>query len=84
MAPPPKDTTSRKLHSLWTKWALHIRRHVRPGARAVLGLLLIIGGVFGFLPVLGFWMIPLGVAVVSMDIRPLVSTWQRWRNRSNA
>ena len=29
--------------------------------RWTVGILLIIGGFFGFLPVLGFWMIPLGV-----------------------
>ena len=51
-----------------------IRRRVPPGLRLVLGLLLIVGGVFGFLPVLGFWMIPLGVAVAALDIRPV---W-RW------
>ena len=47
------------------------------GARLVLGLLLILGGVLGFLPVLGFWMIPLGIAVAALDIRPL---WQALRS----
>ena len=27
-----------------------------------------IGGVFGFLPILGFWMLPLGIAFVALDI----------------
>jgi len=36
--------------------------------RIVIGLLLILGGLVGFLPVLGFWMIPLGVLVLSVDI----------------
>ena len=27
-----------------------------------------IGGLFGFLPVLGFWMFPLGLAFVALDI----------------
>lgn len=48
-----------------------IRRKVPPGLRLLLGLLLIVGGVFGFLPILGFWMIPLGVAVAALDILPL-------------
>jgi hypothetical protein len=26
-----------------------------------------IGGVFGFLPILGFWMLPLGIAFVALD-----------------
>jgi len=44
-------------------------RHIPPGLRTIAGLILIIGGVFGFLPVLGFWMIPLGVAVVALDLK---------------
>ena len=58
---------------------MRIRSRVPPGLRLVLGILLIIGGIFGFLPVLGFWMIPLGIAVAAMDIRPL---WRRWQERS--
>ena len=48
----------------------YIRGNVSPGYRSVLGVLLIIGGVLGFLPILGFWMIPFGVAVAAMDIQP--------------
>ena len=47
------------------------RRSVPRGLRLVLGLLLIGGGVLGFLPILGFWMIPLGIAVAALDVRPL-------------
>lgn len=57
---------------------LWVRKHVPPGLRAVLGLALIVGGIFGFLPVLGFWMIPLGVAIAALDIRPL---WRRIKDR---
>jgi hypothetical protein len=45
--------------------------HIPPGLRLVAGLLLMAGGVFGFLPILGFWMIPLGAMLVAMDIPPL-------------
>lgn len=55
-----------------------IRTHVPPGLRLVLGMLLIVGGLFGFLPVLGFWMIPLGIAVAALDVKPL---WRAWRDR---
>ncbi len=51
-----------------------IRRRVPAGLRLVLGLVLIGGGALGFLPILGFWMIPLGVAVAALDIMPL---WRR-------
>ena len=33
-------------------------------ARIVIGVGLIVLGIFGFLPVLGFWMVPLGLAAV--------------------
>jgi len=39
--------------------------------RVAIGVLLIVGGIFGFLPILGFWMIPLGIAVILIDV-PLV------------
>lgn len=35
--------------------------------RLLLGWSLVVGGILGFLPVLGFWMIPLGVVVLSAD-----------------
>ena len=45
-------------------------------ARIVIGVVLIIGGVLGFLPILGFWMIPLGLMILSIDI-PGVRRWRR-------
>lgn len=45
-----------------------------PGVRGVLGVLAMIAGVLGFLPILGFWMFPLGVALLSLDVPPL----RRW------
>lgn len=57
---------------------LRVRRRVRPGWRIVVGILLILGGLVGFLPVLGFWMIPLGVVVAALDVKPML---RRWRAR---
>ncbi|MGI9316320.1 MAG: PGPGW domain-containing protein [bacterium] len=37
--------------------------------RILIGVLLLIGGLLGALPVLGFWMIPLGLLVLSIDFR---------------
>lgn len=51
-----------------------IRQTVPPGLRLLLGILLMIGGLFAFLPVLGLWMIPFGFAVAALDIVPI---W-RW------
>jgi Putative transmembrane protein (PGPGW) len=36
--------------------------------RIILGCLLLVGGFFGFLPVLGFWMVPLGLLILAVDI----------------
>ena len=48
---------------------LHWGKHsLPPGIRSLVGLLLMVGGVFGFLPVLGFWMFPLGLAFIALDI----------------
>jgi len=44
--------------------------------RLVIGVGLVLGGVLGFLPVLGFWMIPLGLLVLSVDL-PVVRRWRR-------
>ena len=45
--------------------------------RIVIGALLVVLGMFGFLPVLGFWMIPLGILVLSYEF----ATVRRWRRR---
>ena len=57
-----------------------VRRRVPPGLRFVLGVLLICGGMLGFLPILGFWMIPLGIAVAALDVKPAMD-WIRGRRR---
>jgi hypothetical protein len=55
-------------------------------ARIAIGSLLVVLGALGFLPVLGFWMIPLGVVVLSIDLpaarrlrRRVEVWWGRWR-----
>lgn len=54
-------------------------------ARVSLGAALIVGGVLGFLPVLGFWMLPLGILVLSIDV-PHIRRYRRrfvvWWGRS--
>ncbi|TDH39174.1 hypothetical protein E2A64_08900 [Pseudohoeflea suaedae] len=47
------------------------RRFALPRARSArlaTGTALVVGGCLGFLPVLGFWMIPLGLLVLSQDV----------------
>jgi hypothetical protein len=43
------------------------------------GLLLVFFGLLGFLPVLGFWMVPLGLLILSVDL-PFVRRWTRLLN----
>ena len=39
--------------------------------RIALGGALCLGGLLGFLPILGFWMLPLGLLVLSIDLAPV-------------
>ena len=54
------------------------QRRVPPGARALTGLVVMTAGAFGFLPVLGFWMFPLGALIVVSDVPPLRRRLDRW------
>lgn len=56
-------------------WAL---KRLRPGLRSIVGMLFVIGGFFGFLPILGFWMIPVGLYLIAMEFpkyRRLLRDW---------
>jgi hypothetical protein len=70
------------------------RYHIRvPGTRRQrtwLGVGLCIGGVLGFLPIIGFWMLPLGILVLSVDNHPIrrlrrrFEVWWARRRKRNA
>lgn len=50
------------------------REFPKPGsrrARLALGSALTVLGLFGFLPILGLWMIPLGLFILSHELHPL-------------
>jgi len=64
--------------------------------RLVIAILIILGGIFSFLPVLGVWMLPLGLLLIAQDVpflqKPLVSVFvwvegkyerirMKWRDR---
>lgn len=58
-------------------------RKVRTAPRVVrilLGAVLVVGGIFGILPVLGFWMIPLGLVVMFFDVPWVKARWLAFRN----
>jgi hypothetical protein len=52
--------------------------------RVPLALLLIAGGIVGFLPILGFWMVPLGLVLIAQDVpflRPPLARFLAWIER---
>jgi hypothetical protein len=56
-------------------------------ARIAIGVALVVFGIFGFLPILGFWMIPLGLLVLSYEftwarrLRRRLTVWWHGRRR---
>lgn len=86
------DRLGRKL----PRWMARILRWLRrPSSRWVrmpVGLLLVLGGVFSILPLLGLWMLPLGLLLLVQDVpflrRPtrrmltcVERRWSRWKRR---
>ncbi|RMF08942.1 MAG: hypothetical protein D6763_08850 [Alphaproteobacteria bacterium] len=76
-----KDANRDRFDRLLRQAVVFGRRKVPPGLRSIVGLLFLVGGVFGFLPVLGFWMIPLGLALIALDIPPLRRVFLAWLRR---
>lgn len=78
------------LYVLRQPWAMVIR--------IPLGILLVVGGILSFLPVLGLWMLPLGLLLLAIDLpilqRPMsglvlrgerqFKTWRRKRRDKKA
>ncbi|MEP3275194.1 MAG: hypothetical protein ABJN26_03760 [Stappiaceae bacterium] len=62
-----------------------------PVARVILGSALVFLGLLGFLPILGFWMIPLGLVILSVDIalirrfrrRAEIKIGRKWKGQDN-
>jgi hypothetical protein len=70
----PIDPPARKIHLFGREFRLPQSRALR----ITIGGVLILFGIFGFLPVLGFWMVPLGLLVLSYEF----ATVRRWRRRT--
>jgi hypothetical protein len=59
------------------RWAVD----ASPWLRWPIAVLLILGGIVGFLPILGFWMIPLGLILIARDVpilRPPLARLFAW------
>lgn len=84
----PIDNCERELELLINRLPANIRQPIvwlrRPRSRWVripAGVLLIVGGCLGFLPILGLWMFPLGLALLAEDLPILRQLRNRVLNR---
>jgi hypothetical protein len=86
-----RDQLDRRLEAFAERLPNSMARMVnwlrRPSSRWVripAAILLVCGGVVGFLPILGFWMIPLGLALIAIDVpvlRPPLARLLAWIER---
>jgi len=65
------DQLERKLPSKVGRPVGWIRQPQARVARIPLGVLMLLGGVFSFLPVLAIWMLPFGLMLLAVDVPPL-------------
>jgi hypothetical protein len=73
-----------KLPAFCARIIAWIRQPTSRLVRLPLGVLMVFGGVFGFLPILGFWMLPLGLLLLARDIpslEPPLARMLGWINR---
>src|SRR5690606_12368710 len=45
-----------------------LRQPASKFVRIPIGVLLVLGGIFSFLPILGIWMLPLGLLLLALDL----------------
>ena len=86
------DRATAKLPERAQRMVRWLREPARFPVRLVAAILLILGGIFSILPVLGLWMLPLGLALLAQDVpglkvpmeksaRWIERQWRRWRGR---
>jgi len=62
------DRLERRIPAIAAGWLSRVRRPEARWVRIPLGILLVLGGIFSFLPVLGIWMLPLGLLLLAVDL----------------
>jgi hypothetical protein len=55
----------------WAQWAANIPRGQNRWVRVPAGVALTVGGSLWFLPVVGLWMLPIGLATLAVDVPPM-------------
>lgn len=84
------EALQRRLPSRIGRFLRWLRKPASRWVRIPLGSILVLGGLFSFLPVLGLWMLPLGLILLAQDIpvlrgpilrmlKWLERAWHRWR-----
>jgi hypothetical protein len=73
-----------KLPAFFARIVDWVRRPTSRLIRIPMGCALVLGGIFGFMPILGFWMFPLGLLLLARDIpalEPPLARMLAWINR---
>ena len=87
------DRYAAKMPRWMARFVAWIRKPELYWFRLLTGVLLVLFGLIGFLPILGFWMVPLGLLLLAQDVtflrRPTVNAiyWierriKAWRGRA--
>jgi hypothetical protein len=70
---------NRRVPNSVSKFLRWLRMPSSFAVRLIIAILLILGGIFSFLPVLGLWMLPLGLLLIALDVpflqKPLLKTF---------
>jgi hypothetical protein len=86
------DRLERQLPGSAARRLRWLRSPTAQWVRLPIGVLLVLGGLLSFLPILGVWMLPLGVLLLALDVprlrrptgRAIVwgeRRWSAWRRR---
>ncbi|MDB5473215.1 MAG: hypothetical protein JWP99_518 [Devosia sp.] len=62
------ERLQRRIPDFAARLLKRVRRPESRWFRIPLGILLVLGGIFSFLPVLGIWMLPLGLLLLAVDL----------------
>lgn len=62
------DRLQQRLPAWGARWLRRLRSPASTMVRIPLAVVLVAAGFVGFLPVLGFWMVPLGLALIALDV----------------
>jgi hypothetical protein len=73
-----------KVPAFFARFIDWVRRPTSRWIRLPLGAVLVFCGLLGFLPILGFWMLPLGLLLIARDVpslEPPLARMFAWLNR---